>query len=367
MLLGCCEEAISFLTQIGSIDQVDFLDRITLIGNAGERFYIQSSILPAPLHLLPSVLRMSGLSLMEKMALCRVLAAVMLRAPVKGQTAGDYMRSLFCPSRLLDRLIEPVIISALNEGIEDTSAEYARMVLLESLTRSKSGYRLGVPRTTNAELIEKPASDYLRKRGCEVRISSKVTEIDILGNRACKIGSISGEMIDVDYCVCAVPSYSLMDMGIDPQGGESLDWHPIVSAHLFFEGDTGSFEPVCVMGEPFQWVFNISGKSGYIQAVASAADGIVSLSNNDLIDLALGAVEKVEPALDRNKLKRGVVLRSRRATFGTNTCDACRPSPETPLSNLFLAGDWTDTHWPATIESAVRSGRAAARAVMGCL
>lgn len=104
---------------------------------------------------------------------------------------------------------------------------------------------------------------------------------------------------------------------------------------------------------------------GYVQAVASAAESVVSLSKSEALGLAHRAASLVEPSLRDLPLERGIVYRERRATFATLSCDAHRPPAATSTRNLFLAGDWTDTGWPATIESAVRSGSAAAKALLG--
>ena len=106
---------------------------------------------------------------------------------------------------------------------------------------------------------------------------------------------------------------------------------------------------------------------GYVEVVASAAGGLVNLGRDELLALARRAASTVEPVLGEMPIRRGIVRRVRRATFATLACDAHRPPAVTPTANLFLAGDWTDTGWPATIESAVRSGRAAALALLEAL
>ncbi len=167
----------------------------------------------------------------------------------------------------------------------------------------------------------------------------------------------------------AAAPWSLEKMGLKIPSASGLEWRSIVSAHLFYEGDAFDAKPACVIGEPFQWVFDKSRDFGlpfaYVQAVASAADPIVGLPRADVVDLAQRAINRAMPEASGRKIERAVVLRERRATFSVDcNCDAARPAAVTPIDNLFLAGDWTDTHWPATIESAVRSGRTASQAVM---
>jgi len=364
VLLGCCHEAIDFLSRLGSLCQIDFADTTSIIGNLGEKLRISCSPLPAPFHLLPSILATGYLLTSEKFTLSRMLMSMMLHSPGKTTTASDYLKALSCPEGVTERLIEPVIVSALNERAGEASAKYARMALLEALVKSRDGYRLGVPKTPQSQWLGEAAKQFLSDRECEVRTGAKVKYVQISDGRVRAVELAGEEMLKVDYCVCAVPPDNLVKMGLEPWGGERLVWRPIVSAHLFYEEPVPEFEPACVVNEPFQWVFCKHADVGYVQAVASAAEDLINKNKDETLELARRAVEKVEPVLTKVALKRGIVYKGRRATFSTLACDAHRPPAQTPVRNLFLAGDWTDTHWPATIESAVRSGHAAARTVM---
>ena len=364
VLLGCCTEAIGFLRRIGSIDQVEFHDRLNVVDAPQARLTIESSWLPAPLHLLGSIATTPYLSAADKLALARVLALMLAKKPGKSETSGEYLRSLGCSQQLLDRLVEPVIVSALNERPDDASARYARMVLVESLVKGKRGYRLGVPKVPQSELVGDAATRWLSGRGCDIRANARVKRVHEEDGLARSIELASGERMAFDAYVAAVPPDALVRMGISAGGGQQLAWRPIVGAHLFFAKPIPSFEPACVVGEPFGWVFSKRPSLGYVQAVASAAQGVVGLPKSEALGLALRAASKVEPMLCGVPLTRGIIYRARRATFATLSCDAHRPAAVTSTANLFLAGDWTDTGWPATIESAVRSGRAAARALL---
>lgn len=361
VLLGCCTQAIGFLRRIGSLEQVEFHDRLNMVDARQARLTIESSWLPAPLHLLGSIASTPYLSAADKFALARVLALMLARKPGKSETAGDYLRSLGCSQQLLDRLVEPVIVSALNERADDASARYARMVLVALLVKGKRGCRLGVPKVPQSELIGNAASRWLSGRGCEIRVNARVKRLHVEDGLARFVELASGERMEFDAYVAAVPPDALARMGISAGGGQQLAWRPIVGAHLFFAGPVPWFEPTCAVGEPFGWVFGKRPSLGYVQAVASAAESIVGLPKSEALSLALRAAAKVEPMLCGMPLTRGIIYRARRATFATLSCDAHRPAAVTSTANLFLAGDWTDTGWPATIESAVRSGRAAAR------
>ncbi|MCE5314219.1 MAG: hydroxysqualene dehydroxylase HpnE [Armatimonadota bacterium] len=369
VLLGCCDAARGFLDKIGSAERIAFYDQMTLIGAKGESLTIKSSMLPAPLHLLPAILRTRYFTAGEKLELGRVFARIAQTPPENTLSARDYLREIKCPQRLIDLLIDPILASALNETASDASAEYARMVVSKSLMEGRHGYKLGVPDGPLSQLIEVPALRYLSRRGCMVHTSAKIEKLHFRGDMVTSALLSDGKRIRPDYYVCAVPPWSLDEMGFATYAARRLRWRPIVCVHLFYDDPCVDFERSCVVGEPFGWVFNKTSdfglNFGYIQAVASAAESLNGLDNNDIIELAERAVAKAIPHPHKPALKRAVIYNASRATFSTgDTSDGLRPSTVTPIQNLFLAGDWTDTRWPATIEGAAISGIKAANAIL---
>ncbi|MHB9037919.1 MAG: hydroxysqualene dehydroxylase HpnE [Armatimonadota bacterium] len=369
VILGCCDAAQGFLTKIGSIGQVAFQEDVRFVCTEGESLAVRSSLLPAPLHLLPSMMRTRYFSAGEKFELARVFARIARTSPKKGESARDYLRGFACPERLVKRLIDPILVSALNEGAAEASAEYARMVLSKSLLESRCGYKLGIPNGPLSHVIEGPAGRYLSRRGCKIYTSTRVERLDFDGDRVESATLSGGKQIKSDHYVCAVPPWSLSEMGFPTEAAERMPWRATVGVHLFY-GDTDiKFERACIVEEPFQWVFNktldFGLNFGYVQVVASAADALLGLSNSEIISLAEHAVARLIRTQHKPALKRAVIYSARRATFSTGgASDGLRPSSATPVRNLFLAGDWTNTRWPATIEGAVRSGIMAARAIL---
>ncbi|MCX6344827.1 MAG: hydroxysqualene dehydroxylase HpnE [Armatimonadetes bacterium] len=369
VLLGCCDAAAGFLEKIGSIGRVRFQDSITIIGSDERVLRVKDSPLPVPLHLVPSIVATNYLSVREKIGLARALTALSSHEPGENCSAREYLQSLSCPDSVIKRLVEPITISALNECAASASAESVRMLLLKVFMESRDGYRLGVPSAPLTEIVEAPALRYLTKRGCKTRLETKVARVNTSGKRVRSLTLNSGKTISSDAYVMAVPPWSLEQMGLEQFGGDRLHWRPIVGVHLFLDYIDPDFDCACIAGEPFGWVFNKTNDFGLefacLHAVASAADNIVGRSKRELVELALRAAKKASPPVSKSILKRALVYRAPRATFSTTASSkSARPGNITPLSNIFLAGDWTDTPWPATIESAVRSGRAAAQAVI---
>lgn len=362
VLLGCCRQAKDFFDKLGSGDKITYHDRLNVIDS--DRSVIESSRLPAPFHLLGSIMSGELTASINKLTLARVLISMLLIKPSENDAAADYLLKLGCPSNLIEKLVEPVIESALNESASAGSAKYARMVLIEMLLKDREAYRLGVPDVALSELVHEAALRRLSELGCRVRLASPVRKLQVQNGLMRSIETKSGECISFDQCVVAVPPYILSKMGLEAGGAQQLLWQPIVAAHLFFEKPIPEFSPACVVGEPFGWVFGKHTQFGYVQAVASAASKLMGLDRDDLQALALRAAVRVEPRLADMPLKRSVIYIERRATFATLACDAHRPQAATELKNVFLAGDWVATGWPATIEGAVRSGKAAANLIL---
>lgn len=371
VILGCCEAIIGFLAAIGSLELVEFRETIGFIGPEGDRLKVKASRLPAPLHLLPSVLGSGYLARADRFGLMRVMAGV------AAQQAGEeyaerYLSRIGCTRSLMDRLIGPILESALNERPDETSAKYARMVLLKSLMGGRDSYRLGVTRAPLSKVIEEPASRYFASRGAEVRLGARVEALDGGAGEIRSLRLTTGEIVEADVYVCAVRPGGLRRMGYEaPQSiRHQNDVRPIVAVHLFFDCEPPGVVHACLPGEPFGWVFSKSRDFGldrcYVQAVASAARELARVSKGDLVALAQRAVARAVPQLSCVTVSDAVVVWETQATFPTCAeWEVPRPESSTSIPNLFLAGDWTATGWPATLEGAAISGHLAARAALG--
>lgn len=342
VILGCCRESIAFLKTIGSIDLIDFRRDIEIAKRNGS---------VATVKITPR--------------LAYNLAKCALRKPGKSENADHWLKRLGCSDRLIDELIEPLLISALNEDIDNASAHYARKVIVSTMMCGASGREMGIPKAPMSKIIDEPAKRYLESGGCDVRLSSRVVGVSSIG-RAAKYAVLeSGEKIKADLFVLAVPPWSLQNISGFEWTEPLLDWKPIIAVNLFLPDYQPGYSARCVIGEPFQWVFDKSRDFGsglsLVQTVASAAGSINGFNESQLVELALRSVRKAEPANPPPEAARAVVYKAAKATFATGgLCDLCRPGPQTRLENVYLAGDWTATSWPATLEGAVKSGRIAA-------
>jgi zeta-carotene desaturase len=171
---------------------------------------------------------------------------------------------------------------------------------------------------------------------------------------------VGGQLQTADHYICALPFERLPGLGID---APAFEHSPITGVHLWFDREITTLPHATLLDRTMQWMFNKdSGK--YLQLVVSASRDLTPLSRNEIVDIAIGDLRLYFPRVKEARLVKSQVIKEQRATFSPAPETEClRPTPESGLPRVFLAGDWTRTGWPATMEGAVRSGYLAAEAV----
>ncbi len=288
--------------------------------------------------------------------------AKLMRAPA-GAKVGE---TISCSGTLYERLLEPILVGALNTDPAGASAELASAVVRESLGRGGSAYRPRVAHPTLAAVFVDPALAYLESRGGVVSLGRRVRGLESADGRATAL-SVAGERVALgpeDRVVVALPPWAATDLlpGITAPDAFSaiVNGHFHITPPARWLGD----EPVRmvgVIGATVQWIFLFPDR---ISITVSGADRLVDREREDLARLFWSEVAQaleIDPALPPWQ-----VVKERRATFAaTPEQNARRPGPVTALSNVWLAGDWTATGLPATLEGSVRSGRRAAELALG--
>jgi squalene-associated FAD-dependent desaturase len=397
--LGCCTNLADFYRRVDARDKIRFYDRLYFADARGNRSTIEASWLPPPLHMAPSFLFFGALTFADKRAIANALLAIAKSggapADIGGISMLDWLHRLKQTPGAIERFWRVVLVSALNEELARTDARYGIEVFWKAFLGSREGYRVGIPSVPLADLYE-GCRTAVERLGGEVRLPCGVREICMNGNRFAGVTLEDGSDISADACIVAVPHQALQ--GLLPKGNKGVDTilndvthfrtSPITGVHLWFDRT--------VMREPFltlldhttQWIFNKSllyqksaandakmqireqpiseGKASgqYLQLVISASYDLVPRPRQEIIDLCCRELADVLPATRTAKLGKATVIKDVHATFSPQpNIDHWRPKQEIGVENLFLAGDWTSTGWPATMESAVRSGYLAAEAV----
>ena len=276
-----------------------------------------------------------------------------------------------------------MLVSALNEDLDRVSVHYAAMVFRTSFMQSAQAGWMGVPTIPLSELYSH-AVGFIELHGGQVSLRTSVDSFQYDEHtRRWRIG-FEGGNIDADAMVLAVPFESMQKLYplLPPpeESSESLaeqlghfQHSPITGIHLWFDRTITDLDHAVLLDTTIQWMYNktklqpqrrAEDAGSYLELVVSASKTLVPMSRQEIIDLALRELAEFFPIVREAKLLKAAVVKEVRATFSvTPGLDAYRPGPVTAWPGIFLAGDWTATGWPSTMEGAVRSGNLAAEAV----
>jgi zeta-carotene desaturase len=356
VLLRCCVNLLDFYQRMGVRDRIRFHREFYFIEPGGRISVLRRGRLPAPFHMAESFLRLKCLGSRDKIGIARALAAMrrerLRRQDLDSISMLDWLLEKRQTGRAIDRFWRQTLVSAVNEDLENMAAAHGFKVFWLGFLARADSYEMGVPATPLAELYTDEA---LRSTG-DVRIHyrSHVERIDAQGFVA------GGERRTADAYICALPFERLESVGLP---APHFEHSPITGVHLWFDREVTTLPHATLLDRTMQWMFNKEG-GRYLLLVVSASRDLTELSRSEILDLAMGDLRLYFPRVREANLVKWQVIKEQRATFsaapGTETL---RPGPRSDIPNVYLAGDWTRTGWPATMEGAVRSGYAAAEEV----
>jgi len=365
VLLRCCVNLLDFYRRLGVEDKIRFYDTIVFIEPGGRRSVLRAGPWPEPFHFTGSLARLRFLGWRDKAALVRATGAVgwerRRRRDLDRITFLDWLREKRQTRRAIERFWEPVIVSALNEAPGRVAARYGLQVIWLGFLARRDNYHLGVPAVSLGRLYH---PDLWRSRP-RVRLHLGATVERFVFDGGCVAGAVvSGEQKQADYYVSAVDfdraRELLPELELDAAGWEHV---PITGIHLWFDRRVTDLPHAALLDRTIQWFFD-HGEGRYLQLVVSASRSLLPMSRDAIVELAVRELAEFLPAVREAKLERSHVVKEVRATVSPAPGhEARRPGSHTPWRNFFLAGDWTRSGWPSTMEGAVRSGYLAAEAV----
>jgi len=393
--LGCCTNLADFYRRVGSGNKIKFFDRLVFLDPQGRLGEMQAGILPAPFHMTGSFAKFAPLTLRDKMSIGRAMLSILV---AKGKTADlaenggismlEWLKRRGQTVGAIERFWRVVLVSALDEELDRTDARYGVDVFWKAFLSNRSGYRMGVPAVPLAELYA-GCKAAIENKGGEVVLRAPVRSVRLENSAIAGVEFDAGRVEAADAYIFAVPHTALADLlvphaqqlGVLLANIQKIGVSPITGVHFWFDRQ--------VMTEPFltlidthtQWVFNktalyansngtsaapsSASQSQYLQLVISASYDLLPKPRQEIIDLCLKEIRHALPAARDAQLVKATVIKETAATFSPHPgVDPLRPMQETLIAGLYLAGDWTDTGWPATMEGAVRSGYLAAEALL---
>ena len=391
VMLGCYRETFSFLRQIGTEDrvrvqpslEVDFVDR------RGARSRLKLPGLPSPLNLAAGLLDWDALGWRDRVAALQLAGPIRLAqreqkarrkgqiaariAASPGETVEEWLINNGQTARIREMLWEPLALAALNQSVRVAAAPPFAAVLAEMLGSGARDASLALPTCPLDQLYAEPARRFIEAHGGTVRIGC-AARVHLASGRVSHIEA-RGDRLQAGAVVAAVPWYALPDLlagDVTPvealrSAALATKPSPIASVNLWLSRPVLRTPFLGLPGRSMQWVFDkeqmLDTGTSHLTLVSSGADEILSLSNDELISLALSELREAVPDARVAKVVRASVVKERRATYSLAPGQPKRPATVTNIDGLVLAGDWIETGLPATIEGAALSGRRAAEAI----
>ncbi|MBZ5674821.1 MAG: hydroxysqualene dehydroxylase HpnE [Acidobacteriia bacterium] len=365
ILLRCCVNLLDFYRRLGVEDQITFYRDFIFIEPGGRRSTMRSGLLPAPAHFIESFLSLKFLNFSEKLAVMRGINAIKsqykTRTDLDKISMLDWLKEQRQPPRVIERFWRQVMVSAISEELDATAAAHGFQVFRLVFLANKNSYEMGVPAVPLGDFY---GVDRWKNVGpVEFQLRSPVERIVIEDGTVQSVVA-RGEELRADQYICALPFDRVAEVApgldLDVSG---FEYSPITGIHLWFDRPVIDVPQATLLDRTIQWIFN-KHEGRAVQLVVSASRSLLDMPRADVIALAIRELEEFLPAARGAKLEKAHVVKEVKAVLSAKPgLESRRPVTRTNVSNLFLAGDWTRSGWPAIMEGAVRSGYLAAEAV----
>ncbi len=365
ILMRCCDNLLDFFRRVGIEHLVEYHSQFTFLEPGGRASTMAAGRLPAPLHFAGAFAGLRFLTAADKLSIARGMLAVqraVLRGPLLDTiTMGEWLRGHGQTDNALRRFWEPVLVSAVNETLDVISAWQGIRLMHLGFLAGERNYEMGIPTVLLGDLYA--AERFAGKPGLRLHLGSAVTGFREDGGILAGF-DVDGQAVGADAYVSALPFERLESLFPALDTGMRQARHsPIAGIHLRFSKPVTSLPHAALLDRTIQWFFAKEG-GALLSLVVSASRSLETMRKQEIVDLAIKELSEFLPDVQTATLTGAWVTRETKATFVASPgFEARRPGPRTRLRNFFLAGEWTNTGWPSTMEGAVISGYRAAEAI----
>ncbi|MBS1492363.1 MAG: oleate hydratase [Bacteroidetes bacterium] len=373
ILAGWYENTFEYLKAIGSYDKLDFQSNleVNFYDNNKNSYNLKTYNLPAPFNLLFGLLNFKALSFSDKLSVLKIYKIFTDKSLEKLDNVAELLKVVKQTSTLIKYFWEPFILAVFNAKPENINCKTFLEILKNGFSK-KSFSNLVIPKVNLNELFIDDALTYFEKNNIKIFEKEKISKLVFKDNEIDFALTESGNKVKSDYYISAVPFFrfkelfEINDYNQYFKGRGNLHSSSIISLHLFFENEVpsdllknNSFGMTGLIGTKVQWIFKRNPK--HLSLVISASDFLDELtdeSNETIYKNCLSELFKCLKGFDELKVKDYKIIKEKRATFiPDNDSINERPNQKTAIQNFFIAGDWTNTGLPATIESAIKSSK----------
>ncbi len=370
ILMGCYSETLNFLKIIGAEKKINYQKKlyVPLITNDKKLFPLKAKNYPYPFDLLSAINNLDLLTLPEKIKIVQFIANLIFCNvnKLKNISVEDWLKQNHQTEKIQSLIWSIISIGALNTNMRNASAYYFANILKKMFLNGSFNSTILLPITSLSELYCQPAIDFLHNHNAEIYFNKRATEFNFSENkRIVKVITSNQAFTDFDFVICAIPYFALKKI----KGFEQLidnkllqlKSSSILTFHILLKENPLKEKFYGLINSPLHWVFN---HHKYITTVISDANKYADNEREFLFNLLWNEIEKYLP-LTKDMIIDFKMIKEKRATFIPDSDSIqSRPSTKTNISNLFLAGDWINTGLPATIESAVLSGKMASEEII---
>jgi zeta-carotene desaturase len=391
VLLGCCTNLIDLCERAGLADKIRWYEKQTFLEPATDRRGVRASTielgsLPAPMMYTGSFLKPSMISVADKLAIAGGLTAFLRgEAGSDTESVAQWYRRSGQTNGAIRHFWEPIVLATLNDSAEHCSMKYAAKVFYELFLKTAVGGKLGIPTVPLSEFYGLALDSFVAKGGrVELRATVDRLECGVAGTWTVTAGERQFAAKDVILALPFEQTQKLLVSAVPGDGNEEARQEllakmarfvhsPFISILLWYDRQITDLDHAWLLDTTIQWFFHKSRIRGYapergsyVELVIAGSKRELPLSRAEILEPALAELERFFPEARQAKLLKSGILKEARATFSvTPGLDQFRPDQATGLPGLYVAGDWTATDWPSTMEGASRSGRLAAGAVAG--
>ncbi len=362
ILLKCCVNLQDFYRRLGVFEAIEFHRVFYFLEPGGRVSPWRRGLLPAPAHFSEAFAQAQWMNWEEKLALGRAMLAILWERKRRQDLAeismAEWLAEKRQPQRLIQRFWRQILLSAVNVELHEMAAIHGFQVIWLGFLADSDTYEMGIPRVPLRELCDAAMP------GVKVQFRAAVSAI--APERPAVM--VDGAWRGARAIVSALPSDKLCLLAPQlPIRYQDFEPSSITGVHLWFDRPVTDLPHGSLLDRNIQWFFSKNG-GRYLMLVVSASDLMLRMGRQDIIDLSVRELAEFLPGVTQAVLDRAHVVKEVRATFRAKPgLEAKRPPAVTQYERFFLAGDWTQSGWPATMEGAVRSGYKAAEAVAACL
>lgn len=363
LLLGCYNFTLNFLDTINAKNLIEKqkIINIPFVKPDSRIFYLKTTSNLYPINLISALQNFKLISIKEKLLIGYLLFDLMFGKNISGISALEWLNKKLQSVNIIEVFWKPLIVSVFNTDIKCVPVKTLRLVLKELFLNGQKGFQFIVPKVPLSKLFVEPAVNYLNNNCSNTCLSEKVESISIENNSVRSVLTNKRIIKDFDVIVFAIPTYALRKI-INQESINQVEYSPIISAHFKLNKNIFTSNYYALINSPIHWIFN---KGSYISITTSAADSLINLPEEKISSIYIEEICKYFPEFDKEFIVSSQIIKEKRATFIlSEEFETIRTKNTLGINNAFLAGDWTDTRLPSTIEGAIKSGKLTAEKII---